>query len=349
MNMRAAYGFDQRYLFMQCMSGTHAWHWTVSHRLPPLAALRAFESAARHLSFTRAAQELHVTQTAISHQIRALEERLEVRLFRRLPRGLVLTEEAQRYLPAVRDAFARLETATAELLAGRAGGTLTASVLPSFAAKWLVPRLGRFRAAHPDIDLRISTSQHLVDFAREDVDIGIRMGRGHYPGLRVDRLFGETLVPVCSPALLEGEPALRRPEDLKHHVLLHEDDETGWRLWLELAGVEGVDVSRGLTLTDAAMVVQAAAEGQGVALGRTALAASDIAAGRLVRPFDVSMPHDLAYYLVCPEASAERPRTAAVRAWLLAEAERYQQELAELAPPSVRPARRSLDRSPARP
>jgi LysR family transcriptional regulator, glycine cleavage system transcriptional activator len=304
----------------------------MSHRLPPLAALRAFEAAARHLSFTRAAQELHVTQTAISHQIRGLEDLLGVKLFRRLARGLVLTEEAQRYLPAVRDAFGRLEVATAELLAGRTGGALTASVLPSFAAKWLVPRLGRFRAVNPDIDLRISTSQHLVDFAREDVDVGIRMGRGHYPGLRVDRLFGESLMPVCAPTLPEGEHPLRRPDDLRHHVLLHEDDYTGWQLWLELAEVAGVDARRGPIFTDAAMVVQAAAEGQGVALGRTALAAWDIAAGRLVRPFDIGMPHDLAYYLVCPEASAERPRIAAVRAWLLAEASAYERELAGLEP-----------------
>jgi LysR family transcriptional regulator, glycine cleavage system transcriptional activator len=228
-----------------------------------------------------------------------------------------------------------LETATAELLAGRAGCALTASVLPSFAAKGLVPRLGRFRAANPEIDLRISTSQHLVDFAREDVDVGIRMGRGHYPGLRVDRLFGETLVPVCSPALLEGEHPLRRPEDLRHHVLLHDDDYTGWQLWLELAGVAGVDARRGPMFTDSGMVVQAAAESQGVALARTALAAWDIAAGRLVRPFAIGMPHDLAYYLVCPEASAERPRIAAVRAWLMAEAAAYEQELASLAPPSA--------------
>jgi LysR family transcriptional regulator, glycine cleavage system transcriptional activator len=312
----------------------------MTHRLPPLAALRAFEAAARHLSFTRAAAELHVTQTAISHQIRALEERLGLKLFRRLPRGLVLTEEAQRYLPALREAFARIDAATAELLAGRAGGSLTASVLPSFAAKWLVPRLGRFRAANPDIDLRISTSLHLVDFAREDVDVGIRMGRGHYPGLRVDRLFGESLMPVCAPALLEGSQPLRRPEDLRHHVLLHEDDYTGWQLWLELAGIEGVEARRGPILTDAAMVVQAAAEGQGVALGRTALAAWDIAAGRLVRPFDIGMPHNLAYYLVCPEASAERPRIAAVRAWLLTEAAKYEKELAGLAPPASGAAKR---------
>jgi LysR family transcriptional regulator, glycine cleavage system transcriptional activator len=334
--MRAATAFDHRYFFMQSMSGTHAGCCTLSHRLPPLAALRAFEAAARHLNFTRAAQELHVTQTAISHQIRALEDLLGVKLFRRLARGLVLTEEAQRYLPAVRDAFDRLEAATAELLAGRTEGALTASVLPSFAARWLVPRLGRLRTAHPDIDLRISTSQHLVDFAREDVDMGIRMGRGHYPGLRVDRLFGETLMPVCAPALLEDGQPLRRPEDLGHHVLLHEEDYTGWQLWLNLAGVEGVDARRGPIFTDGAMVVQAAAEGQGVALGRLALAAWDLAAGRLVRPFDVSMPHDLAYYLVCPEATAERPRIAAVRAWLLDEAATYEQELAGLAPSVVR-------------
>jgi len=325
----------------------------MTRRLPPLSALRAFEAAARHLSFTRAAGELHVTQTAISHQIRALEEYLGVRLFRRLPRGLLLTEEGQIYLPAIRDAFDRIAAATGELVAARAGGALTASVLPSFASKWLVPRLGRLRDAHPEVDLRISTSLHLVDFAREDVDIGIRMGRGHYHGLRVDRLFGEVLTPVCSPALLEGSHPLRQPADLRHHVLLHEDDHTGWQLWLELAGVEGVDATRGPILTDASMVVQAAAEGHGIALGRASLAAWDIAAGRLVRPFDVSMPHDLAYYLVCPKATAERPRIAAVRAWLLAEAAAYARELSALAvPPAVSPpatTARPLDRAGDRP
>jgi LysR family glycine cleavage system transcriptional activator len=292
----------------------------MSRRLPPLNALRAFEAAARHLSFTRAAAELHVTQTAISHQIKGLEERLGVRLFRRLPRGLLLTEEAQRYLPPVRDAFDRIAAATAQLAAAGSSGSLTVSVLPSFAAKWLVPRLGRFRAAHPDLDLRISASSQLVDFARDDVDVGIRMGRGRYPGLRVDRLFGESMVPVCAPELLSGPHPLRRPEDLRHHVLLHDDDHTGWRLWLELAGVEEVDAGRGPVFTDSAMVVQAAAEGQGIALARSVLAAGDLAAGRLVRPFEVSVPHDLAYYLVSPEATAEQPRIRAFRAWLLAEA-----------------------------
>jgi LysR family glycine cleavage system transcriptional activator len=293
----------------------------MSRRLPPLNALRAFEAAARHLSFTRAADELHVTQTAISHQIKALEERLAVRLFRRLPRGLLLTEEAQRYLPPVRDAFDQIAAATEQLGAGGSSGRLTVSVLPSFAAKWLVPRLGRFRATHPDLDLRISASSQLVDFARDDVDIAIRMGRGRYPGLRVDRLFGESMLPVCAPKLLTGARPLRRPEDLREHVLLHDDDHTGWQLWLELAGVEGVDPTRGPIFTDSAMVVQAAAEGQGVALARRVLAAGDLAAGRLVQPFEVSLTHDLAYYLVSPEATAERPRIRAFRAWLLAEAE----------------------------
>ena len=299
---------------------TSSWEDVLSRRLPPLNALRAFEAAARHLSFTRAASELHVTQTAISHQIRALEERLGVRLFRRLPRGLLLTEEAQRYLPPIRDAFDQIALATERLTAVGGSATLTVSVLPSFATKWLVPRLGRFRAAHPDLDLRISASSQLVDFARDDVDVGIRMGRGTYPGLRVERLFGESLVPVCSPQLLEGAQPLRRPEDLRHHLLLHDEDYAGWELWLGLAGVEGVDARRGPIFTDSGMVVQAAAEGQGVALARRLLAAGDLAAGRLIQPFDVSIPHDLAYYLVCPEATAEQPKIAAFRGWLMAEA-----------------------------
>jgi LysR family glycine cleavage system transcriptional activator len=303
-------------------------------RLPSLNALRAFEAAARHLSFTRAAAELNVTQTAISHQIRGLEERLGVQLFRRLPRGLLLTEEAQRYAPALRAAFEQIATATEELSASGSGGVLTLSTVPSFAAKWLVPRLGRFRAAHPEIDLRISASLRAVDFAREDFDAAIRMGRGNYPGLRVDALFGEVMFPVCSPRLLAGPKPLSRPEDLRHHVLLHDVDASisafaalpqAWRLWLERAGVQGIDVQRGPVFEDSAMLLDAAAEGQGVALGRSALVAADLAAGRLVKPFDISLPFALTHYLVCPEATADRPKIAAFRAWLLAEARAQEQ------------------------
>lgn len=290
-------------------------------RLPPLNALRAFEAAARHLSFTRAAEELHVTQTAISHQIRALEEHLGLRLFRRLPRGLVLTEEAQRFLPPVRDAFEQIAGATARITKEQTGGVLTVSALPSFASKWLVPRIGRFRAAHPDIDLRISASIAVVDFARDDVDVAIRCGLGNYPGLHTLRLFGETIAPVCSPALLACAPGLRMPEDLRHHTLLHDDDDLdSWRVWLELAGVTGIDPTRGLSFGDASMMLQAAMDGQGVALGRSALVAADLAAGRLVRPFELSRPFRFAYWLVCPQASAGRPKIAAFRGWLLGEA-----------------------------
>ncbi len=302
--------------------------------LPSLNALRAFEAAARHLSFTRAASELNVTQTAISHQIKGLEEQLGVQLFRRLPRGLLLTEEAQRYAPALRAAFEQISAATEQLCAGGTGGALMLSTVPSFAAKWLVPRLGRFRAAHPEIDLRISASLRLVDFAREDFDVAVRMGRGNYPGLRVDALFGEVMFPVCSPGLLTGPKPLGRPEDLRHHVLLHDVDvfasafssvPQAWRLWLERAGVHDIDVERGPVFEDSAMLLDAAIEGQGVALGRSALVAADLAAGRLVKPFDISLPFELTHYLVCPEATADRPRIAAFRAWLLAEAKAHEQ------------------------
>jgi LysR family transcriptional regulator, glycine cleavage system transcriptional activator len=293
---------------------------TMARPLPPLNALRAFEAAARHLSFTKAADELHVTQTAISHQIRALEDWLGLRLFRRLHRGLLLTDEAQAALPEIRAAFDRLGLAVERLQAGGGTGTLTVSTIPSFAAKWLVPRLGRFRQAHPEIDIRLGASLRLVDFAREDVDLGIRLGRGGYAGLRADRLLAEAIFPVCSPRLLEGPHPLRTPDDLCHHTLLHDDDTHAWRLWLEIARAGGIDAERGPVFDDSSMLLQAAIDGQGVALGRRALAAADLAAGRLMRPFDVPLPYDLAYYIVCPEATAERPKVRAFRAWILAEA-----------------------------
>jgi LysR family glycine cleavage system transcriptional activator len=233
-------------------------------------------------------------------------------------------------MPRCCRAFEQIAAATEELSASGTGGALMLSTVPSFAAKWLVPRLGRFRAAHPEIDLRISASLRLVDLVREDFDVAIRMGRGAYPGHRVDALFGEVMFPVCAPGLLAGPKPLKTPEDLRHHVLLHDVDVTAsafaavpqaWRLWLERAGVQGIDVERGQVFEDSAMLLDAAAEGQGVALGRSALVAADLAAGRLVKPFDLSLPFELTYYLVCPEATADRPKIAAFRAWLLAEAE----------------------------
>ena len=192
----------------------------MSRRLPPLNALRAFEAAARHLSFTRAASELNVTQAAISHQIKTLEEHLGLPLFRRLNRALMLTDEGQSLFPAVRDALDGLAEAIARLRAGETGGTLTVSTLPSFAVKWLVPRMSHFQDRHPDIDLRISAKEYLVDFTRDGIDVAIRFGRGDWPGVRAEWMADEELTPVCSPSLL---PGLRSPGDLAHVTLLHED------------------------------------------------------------------------------------------------------------------------------
>ncbi len=252
--------------------------------------------------------------------MKALEVYLGLKLFRRLNRALVLTEDGQTYLPPVKRIFDQLYDATRRLTESEARGKLTVSALPSLAARWLVPRLGRFRAAHPDIDIRLAPATHLVDFAREDVDVAIRYGRGQYPGLRVDRLMTEDIMPVCSPALITGPQPLKEPADLKHHTLLHDEGHGEWRTWLLAAGVEDVDPTRGTVFMDSGMLIEAAATGQGVALARGALAADDLASGRLVRPFEIKVPAEYAYYVVCPEATADQPKVAAFRDWLLKEA-----------------------------
>ena len=289
-------------------------------RLPSLNALRAFEAAARHLSFTRAADELAVTQGAVSHQVKALEQQLGLPLFHRQNQGLTLTSAGQAYLPVVRDAFDRLAAGTEQLLAAEQSRRLTISVSPNFAAKWLVPRIGQFVEQHPDIDLRINAALHHVDFAREDVDMAVRHGEGHWPELHVVRLCREELFPACSPKLLEGPRPLRTPTDLRHHTLLHLDDRRDWQKWLDAAGVEGVDLSRGVVFNQASMAIRAAVDGQGIALARTALAALLLLEGRLVRPFPLALQVRYAYYIVCPKATAERPKIRLMRDWLLAEA-----------------------------
>ncbi len=299
----------------------------MSRRLPPLTALRAFEAAARHLSFTRAAAELHVTQAAISHQIKALESFLGVKLFHRQSRSLRLTSQGQDYLPAVNKAFDAIAEATRRLLAHDARGTLTVSVLPSFAARWLVTRLGRFRERYPEISLRVAPSAELVDFSRDEVDVGIRFGAGRYAGLFSCRLLTEDLFPVCSPQLLENaDPPLREPRDLEHFTLLHDDSYGDWRTWLLAAGVDNVDATRGTIYHDAGMLLQAAVAGQGIAIARGVLAADYLKEGRLIRPFELSLPSDYAYYFVCPRGSVEDPKVKAFRDWLLSEAARDEQQ-----------------------
>jgi LysR family glycine cleavage system transcriptional activator len=293
-------------------------------RLPSLNGLRAFEAAARHLSFTNAASELNVTQTAISHQIRRLEEELGIRLFVRQNRALALTPEAREYLPGIRAAFNDLRLATDRLLRKDNDHVLTVSTLASLAAKWLLPRLSAFQEAQPGVDVHITTSTSLVDFKKGDVDAAIRYGRGQWPGLRADWLMADQLFPVCSPALLTGNKPLRCPEDLANHVLLHStNNEDDWRLWLTAAGLP-TDLSKqhGVSFDLIFMVVQAAIDGLGVAIGRTSYVQDDIAKGRLVVPFKITLPADAGFYLVSPEAAAETPKLAAFRQWLVAAAQK---------------------------
>jgi LysR family transcriptional regulator, glycine cleavage system transcriptional activator len=290
-------------------------------RLPSLNGLRAFEAAARHLSFTHAAAELNVTQTAISHQIRRLERELGIRLFVRQNRALALTPQAKDYLPGVRAAFNDLRLATDRLLRKDNAHVLTISTLASLAAKWLLPRLSAFQETHPGIDVRITTSTALVDFKSGDVDAAIRYGRGDWPGLHADWLMADQLFPVCSPALLTGKRPLRSPEDLRDHVLLHTSNANSddWRLWLTAAGLPAnISKQPGLTFDLILVTVQAALDGIGVAMGRTSYVEADIAKGRLVVPFKITLPANAGFYLVYPEATADTPKLAAFRQWLVA-------------------------------
>jgi LysR family glycine cleavage system transcriptional activator len=293
-------------------------------KLPSLNGLRAFEAAARHLSFTQAAAELNVTQTAISHQIKRLEQELGVRLFLRQNRALTLTPKAAEYLPGVRAAFNDLKLATDRLLRREDDHVLTVSTLASLAAKWLLPRLSTFQEAHPGIDVRITTSTSLVDFQRDNVDAAIRYGRGQWQGLRADWLMADELFPVCSPSLLKGEKPLKCPEDLRGHVLLHTSNANSddWRLWLTAAGLPA-DLSKqpGITFDLIFMTIQAAIDGIGVAMGRTSYVQDDIAKGRLVVPFKITLPADAGFYLVSPHARADSPKLAAFRQWMVASAQ----------------------------
>ncbi len=295
----------------------------MSRRLPPLNALRAFEAAARHLSFSRAAAELNVTPAAISHQIKQLEESLQVQLFRRRTRSILLTEAGQACLPPMRDGFDLLARGVEAALSHGASGVLSVTAAPSFASKWLVPRLEQFAEAHPDISVRISAGMGLADFRADDIDVGVRFGAGDYPGLLAHKIFDEESTPLCSPALLaRGEP-LHDPSDLRRFTLIHDDSgprnpmALDWATWLRTAGADGVDPTRGLRFDHADHALQAAIDGAGVVLGRMSLAARDIAEGRLVRPFDLTIPLGFAYYVVYPAANDGVPKVQLFRDWVL--------------------------------
>ena len=309
----------------------------MAYRLPPFPALRAFEAAARSLSFKTAADELHVTPAAISQQIKALEDYLDVRLFRRLPRRLELTAEAQAMLPKLREAFECLAAAVASTR--RPGGALTISAPPNFAARFLLPRLPRFSEAHPEIKVRLSSSRDAIDQKNtatgsaatsldprdEDSAVSIRFGNGLTPGHRNDLLLAPDYTLACSPSLLTGARPLRTPADLRWHALIHDEslpeDSLGvsWEAWLRIAGAPEVDASRGLRFGSSTLAIEAALEHQGVVLAPRQLVAAEVAAGRLATPFDVTMSSRYFYYLATPEAVADRPTVRAFRDWLLKE------------------------------
>jgi len=300
-------------------------------RLPPLNAIRSFEAAARHESFTRAAEELFVTQGAVSHQVKALEIQLGVKLFNRERQRLAITEAGREYLTVVRDALDRIALGTERLVQRQGSGALTISTSPDFAAKWLVHRLGNFAEAHPEIDLRLSAAMHHVDFAREDVDLAVRHGDGQWPGLDVTRLTSEQLFAVCSPQLMNGPNRIAEPADLLRYPLWHLDDRSDWSRWFEAAGMPAIALSHGPVLNRASIIIDAAVDGQAIALARTTLAAWDLLNGRLVRPFELTLPISKTYWIVCPKATTSLPKIKTAREWLLAEATADARRLASLA------------------
>jgi LysR family glycine cleavage system transcriptional activator len=294
----------------------------------PLPALRTFEVAARHLSFTKAAAELHITQGAVSQQIKQLEASLGFALFHRGPRNLTLTEKGEELAATAEIAFRRLFDKIEELRQEEEGGILTVSVSPSLAVKWLIPRLGRFYQLHPEVDVRIRPDPVLIDVHAEadTVDMAIRFGQGPFPGLAAIPIMHETVFAVASPDLLAKGPPLRRPADLRHHVLLHSESTrlevnsmANWEVWLTLLNATGVNAKAGPTFPSSYMLLQAAIHGQGVALTWAALADDDLRAGRLVRLFDRALEGSMSYFALTTKAAARKPKVIAFRDWLVEE------------------------------
>ncbi|TPI47646.1 transcriptional regulator GcvA [Mesorhizobium sp. B2-9-1] len=293
----------------------------MARRLPPLNALPAFEAAARHLNFSRAADELNLTHGAISRAVKHLEDQLGVQLFERATRSVRLTPVGEPYAVAVREALDQLALATQTATSRHSGSTLNVSTSDGFAGKWLVPRLYRFHRAHSDIDVRVSTTGRLTNFRGDGIDVAIRYGAGHYHGLTSEFLTGEEVFPVCSPKLLEGPYPLKHPQDLKHHTLIRDGYRIDWAAWLASAGVEGVDPNSGLTFDSATFAVESAVQGEGVVLGRTMLVSADLATGRLVRPFDHALKAVSSFYLVYPPEAIRQRKVKAFRDWLFSEIE----------------------------
>ncbi len=291
----------------------------MARKLPPLNSLRAFEAAARHLNFTRAASELFVTQAAISHQVKALEEYLGHRLFERRPRNLTLTSQGAALLPVLVDAFDDISSAVTSLKVERVGAALNVRLAPSFAAKWLSPRLRQFWNKHPEIDLCLFHAHNPVDFEKEDIDLAVTYGRGDWSGVESTPIIKLDFFPVASPAWVANNPELKDPEQLLNAPLLHDASPYAWNEWLRQAGVKGINNKRGTTIDDTNVLIQAAIDGQGVALGSTPFVQDHLESGRLVVVFDQVLMTDHAYHIVCPKRNLNRPEVRAFKDWLLAQ------------------------------
>lgn len=292
----------------------------MGQKLPPFDVLQSFEVASRVLSFTRAAEELHVTPAAVSHRIKMLEDRLGTSLFHRENNRIFLTDRGQALVPAVREALDLIADAAARVTQTEGSNVLSVSLLPTFAVRWLVPRLSDFRLSHSGIDVRLSTTYRPIDFAREPYDAAVRYGDGIWPGLRSYPLFYEELIPVCSPKLLQGPGRRRRPEEISGFTLLHSETcQENWSIWLDAAEVRDVDPQSGLRFDSCLLTLQAAEDGLGIVAANHEYVARDLAAGRLVAPFDITVQKDLGWHFVCPETAVEQPKVAAFRNWLLSQ------------------------------
>lgn len=286
-------------------------------KLPPLNALKAFEAAARNLSFTRAADELFVTQAAVSHQVKALEDFLGVKLFLRRNRALLLTAEGQTYYLELKEIFNHILQATERLKNATSRGQLTISLPPSFAILWFVPRLSRFRDSYPDIDVRIRAVDEVDGSLTEDVDVAIYYGAGKWPGLKAFKLHNEYLIPVCSPLLLNGKKPLREPRDLLNHTLLHDETRNAWKDWFRLVGIDKDKGDNGPIFSHSNLALKAAVYGQGIALANNVLVKQEIEAGHLIQIFPDVLPRSKSFYLVCRESQADVGKIATFRNWLL--------------------------------
>ncbi|MFT5657710.1 MAG: LysR family glycine cleavage system transcriptional activator [Gammaproteobacteria bacterium] len=289
----------------------------MARKLPPLNSLKSFEVAGRLLSFTLAARELNVTQAAVSHQIKVIEDFLGVSLFYRLPRKLVLTDQGKALLPEIIDAFDKVSMAIGAVSKSPTNNLLSVRLAPSFAAKWLSPKLKYFWLQYPEIDLCLFHTHAAVDFDREEIDIAVTYGKGNWPGVVTDKILSLDFSPVCAPSFLTNDKPLTNIQNLKYYTLLHDADYECWSEWLKLAKVPEITSNKGTIIDDTNVLIQAAVDGQGVALGSTTFVHDLLESGRLVKPFDVTLVNDFAYYIVYPKSHLKKPAVCAFRNWLL--------------------------------